>query len=268
MTFFEFRGKKIAYTYRGQGFTIVLLHGYLETKEVWSSFGDKLAENYRVISIDIPGHGASEQIQDTHSMGLMAEAVDALLANLQIEKCLMIGHSMGGYIALAYANLFAHRLLGLTLFHSSIFADSEEKKANRYRELDFIRKGKINLLINANLPKTFATQNLLRFEQKIEMMKYLAQNHSKDGICSLLQGMIERPDRQELMYFFKKPILFIFGRNDQLIPQEVAEEMLEINPFVKSEWLENSGHMGFIEEQEKSLIIISNFAKAIQIQIS
>ena len=259
MTYFEFKGKKLAYTYQGEGSTIVLLHGYLETKEVWTDFATALAKKHRVITIDIPGHGNSETLQQTHHMCLMAEAIESLLSNLQIETCVMVGHSMGGYVALCYAEYYAHRLTGFTLFHSSIYADTEEKRNNRRREIEFVMSGKKDLILNTNLPNMFADENVARFETDLERIKKHAQKHTAEGISALLRGMMERQDRQELVKNFNKPMLFIFGKKDNYIPVEAAQKMIEVNPKIKVEWLKNSGHMGFIEEFEKSLEIIIEF---------
>ena len=97
-----FKSSQIFYTDRGQGNTIVLLHGYLETNHIWDGFADELAKNFRVLSIDIPGHGKSGKISEIHTMDLMAEAVDTVIKNLEIDKVFVIGHSMGGYVTLAY----------------------------------------------------------------------------------------------------------------------------------------------------------------------
>lgn len=267
MTYFEFKGKKIAYTVQGQGFTLVFLHGYLETQAIWTDFARTLSENFRVITLDIPGHGDSEILQETHYMCLMAEAVDGLLQNLNIDKCLMIGHSMGGYVTLSYAEHYAHRLAGFVLFHSSIYSDTPEKKENRRREIELVQQGKKDLIFNTNLPKMFADKNVNTFANTITAIKKTANKHHPDGICALIRGMMKRKDQQALLRNFKKPVLFIFGEQDNYIPVATGKKMLSVNRHVKHKWLAKSGHMGFVEEFELSIQIITRFAKSVQVEI-
>lgn len=259
--YFKHNDKVISYFDKGRGKVVVLLHEYLETKEVWSSFAEKLSNNYRVIAIDIPGHGQSDVINETHSMKLMAESVNLLLNYLQVSECVMVGHSMGGYVMLAFANLYPEKLNSFVLFHSSIYSDTDEKKKNRLREIEFIKKGKLELIVNTNLPNTFTNDNLKKFSQIIENMKMQAVNNNAEGVCSILRGMMERHDRQELITNFKKPMLFIFGEKDNYIPVEVGEKMAKTNSKIQLDWLANSGHMGFVEEKEKSLRVILDFLK-------
>jgi len=254
-----FSGKRVSYTDEGSGNVVVLLHGYLETKEVWQSFSEKLAKEFRVICLDLPGHGKSELIEETHSMLLLAKVVNSLLMHLNIDKCTMVGHSMGGYVLLAFAEKFASRLNKLILFHSTVYADTEEKRDKRLREIDFIEKGKLESILKAHLPNTFATHNLNIFEREINSMKKWGTLHNAKGVCAMLRGMIERPDQQEFIKNCTKPMLFIFGCHDNFISKEVAEQMVSLNTDIKLRWLFNSGHMGFIEEESKSLKILIDF---------
>lgn len=245
--------KNISFTDIGSGIPIVLLHGYLETKEVWNEFAKELAKTNRVICIDIPGHGESENIAETHTMELLAEQIHVLLTDLFANECIMIGHSMGGYVALAYANKFGSFLQGLVLFHSSVYADNDEKKANRLREIQFIKKGKKDLIFSTNLPKMFANENVDKHSQEIAQIQKLAKTHNEQGICAVLRGMMTRKDQQEFVKNFSKPMLFIFGEKDNYIPVEAGKAMLALNSEIKSVWLKNSGHMGFVEEPSNAI---------------
>lgn len=251
--------KCIRYTDKGEGSVLILLHGYLETKEVWNSFAEKLSHDLRVITLDIPGHGKSDIMAETHTMELMAEIINGFLLDLKIETCTLVGHSMGAYIMLAFADLFPHKLNGFVLFHSSVYADTEEKKKTRLREIEFINKGKLDLIINTNLPNTFATDTLDNFSEEIERLKNKAKKHNPDGISALTRGMMERSDKQNLIKDFTKPMLFIFGEKDNYIPIDLGKKMSKLNPLITSIWLKNSGHMGFIEEEAKSFNLISKF---------
>ncbi len=166
---------------------------------------------------------------------------------------------MGGYVMLAFAHLFPQKLNRFLLFHSSVYADNNEKKKNRQREIEFIQQGRLDLIINTNLPNTFANGNLEKFSEKIEEQKLKAKANSPDGVCALLRGMMNRPDRQELIKGFEKPMLFIFGKKDNYIPIDTAEKMAKLNSKITLKWLDNSGHMGFVEEEEESLRILIGF---------
>jgi pimeloyl-ACP methyl ester carboxylesterase len=261
MNEFITNGKKLAYIERGQGFPVVLLHGYLETKEVWQDFAGYLATHYRVIIPDIPGHGGSDTLAETHSMELMAQSIQSLLQSLGIEKFTLIGHSMGGYVMLAFAQLFPEKLTGMVLFHSSVFADTDEKKKSRLLEIEQIENGHLDKIGANHLPKTFATQNWDRFQPLLGEMAKRALAHDPKGVCALIRGMMERPDRQELIRNFEKPMLFIFGKKDNFISVDAAQKMALLNSKIEIEWFVNSGHMGFLEEPDKTVKVICGFLK-------
>ena len=134
--------KVIRYTDSGKGPVVVLLHGYLESLEVWNGFSTKLSNHFRVLCFDIPGHGQSDVLHEIQTMEQLAAHIRKALLLLNINKCMMVGHSMGGYVTLMFQKLFPEMLLGFCLFHSHPFADSQEKQKNRMREMELIRDGK------------------------------------------------------------------------------------------------------------------------------
>jgi pimeloyl-ACP methyl ester carboxylesterase len=245
---------------QGQGNTIVLLHGYLETSDIWNGFANELAKNCRVIAIDIPGHGRSGKMSEIHTMNLMAEAVDAVIKSLGIDKVFIVGHSMGGYVTLAYLANYLHKVSGICLFHSTPFADSEEKKANRNREIEIIKQGKQELLFTVNPAKGFADDNLERLENKVEWAQKIAAQSPPEGIIALVEGMKIRPDRQELLKETTTPILYILGKKDNYIPFNMMYPVAKRSPKGEILVLENSGHMGFIEEEGICLEVLKSFA--------
>ena len=261
MAFYNYHQHKIKFSDEGNGPALVLIHGYLETLEVWDKLVPLLTNHFRVIRFDIPGHGESEMLDQTHSMSLMAETTNALLDHLQIESCTMVGHSMGGYVTLAFAELHPEKLKGFSLFHSSVFADNQEKKIARAHEIALLEKGKQDEVTQNHLPKTFANQNLNRFSTELAAIKQAAKKHTPQGISALIRGMMERPDQQQMVQSFQKPMLFLFGRYDNFIKPEAAGQMALLNPAIQIGWLENSGHMGMIEEPERSVEIIVRFVE-------
>ena len=163
----EFANIDIYYQDFGKGTPVVLLHGYLESGEIWEAFAKELSKQYRIILIDLPGHGDSGSAGEIHSMDFMADSVARVLDRLHLETCFMIGHSMGGYVALAFLETYPYKLGGLVLFHSHPLADSMETKANREREIKLVRDGRKDLIFNTNIPKAFAVGNLNKFRKEV-----------------------------------------------------------------------------------------------------
>ena len=256
---FEIDNKKISYVDEGEGSVIVLLHGYLETKEVWGVFAEKLSKLNRVISIDIPGHGHSDIVAATHTMELLAERINTLLDFLKIDKCTMVGHSMGGYVMLAFADIFGEKLSKMVLFHSSIYADSEDKRKSRLNDVVEIEGGNLESIVRFSIPNTFAKDNVDIFSQNIEDIKSTALMLNPEGVCAVLKGMAQRTVKQSVVSSFGKPMLFIFGAKDNFIPLDIGIDMAQSNNNIELCVLKESGHMGFIEEEEESFMNVVNF---------
>lgn len=257
----NFKNAIVRYKQEGSGAAVVLLHGYLESLDIWNKFSDQLSGKFSVISIDLPGHGQSGILSDTHTMELMAEAVEAVLNKLQIDKCVLIGHSMGGYVTMAFAGLFNERLYGYSLFHSTPFADNQEKKQNRDREIDLVNQGKKDLIFKTNVPKAFADDNHEILKSEIERAIEIAYNTPDEGMKAVLEGMKLRFDRHEEFTNSKIPLLLILGKKDNYISFDVIKE--KITPGKNGEIfvLQNSGHMGFIEEPVKSFAAVTAFVE-------
>lgn len=253
--------KKVSYTDQGDGKTIVLLHGYLESLEIWGAFANQLAKNYRVICFDIPGHGESETISEQHSMETLAESLSAALQKLNINKSFMIGHSMGGYVTLMFHKLFPEKLIGFSLFHSHPFADSEETKKKRKREISLVQDGKKDLIAKVNIPNAFADENLEKFKKSVEKATQIALKTPADGIIANLHAMMNRPDLSESLRKTEIPFLYIVGTKDNYISFKDVASAVKMPLNSKFCVLEKSGHMGFFEEKNLSLHFIENFLK-------
>jgi pimeloyl-ACP methyl ester carboxylesterase len=240
---------------------VVLLHGYLENMLVWEEFVPLLYKDVRVITLDIPGHGISEVKGELHSMDYLADTLAAALAKLNIKSATIVGHSMGGYMALAFAERHPEQTDGIVLLHSTPYADSEEKKHNRQREIALIRSGKKELLARTAPEAGFAPDNRNRFRTEIEDLQQTIYLTEDAGIIALLNGMMERKSQSEMLHTLSNPILFILGRKDGYITPEIAEKMAAEHPEAKVVWLENSGHMGFIEEAKECAKALLEFVK-------
>ena len=238
---------------------VVLLHGYLESMLVWEDFIPFLYKEVRVVTLDLPGHGISVVAGEEHPMEFLADTVADGLRELGIERCTLVGHSMGGYAAEAFAERHSDMLQGLILFHSTPNADTEQKKADRLREIELIRADKKELLASQFAPKGFAEENRRRLRDRIGQLEELTAATDDDGIVALLRGMIERRDMNDMLHALQVPQLFIFGRMDGFISVETAERLAAAHPQAEVAWLEHSGHMGFWEEPEASERIIRSF---------
>ncbi|MBQ7787636.1 MAG: alpha/beta hydrolase [Alistipes sp.] len=229
---------------------VVLLHGYLESMYVWDDFAPLLTPSVRVITVDIPGHGISEVKGEVHTMEMVADVLHQMLKSLEIERVTMVGHSMGGYVALAFCARYPEQLDGLVLLSSTPNPDTEAKRENRRREIALVRAGKKDALARVAPEAGFAEQNRRRLRSYIDDLTECVHITEDDGIVALLGGMMERADQNEMLRKSTVPQLFILGKKDGYIPVEVAEEIVANHPQAQVAWLEESGHMGFIEEPE------------------
>jgi pimeloyl-ACP methyl ester carboxylesterase len=254
-----FRNGRIHYSDSGTGPVIVLLHGYLESSESWNGFEEKLALAFRVISMDLPGHGLSDCFGETHSMEFMASVVKELLDNLGIKKSFLTGHSLGGYVTLAFLELFPDYLSGYCLFHSQPFADSTETLEKRTREIAIVKAGKKHLMYPGNVMRMFAPSNLEMYSEALQRLKTIASKIPGEGIISVLKGMMCRPTRLNIMEEGKVPCLWILGSMDNYIPYDIILTKVNLPANARVVILNNSGHLGFIEEEDLSIRLISDF---------
>ncbi len=258
-----FNGRRINYSVTGTGVPVVLLHGYLESSAVWNGFMQKLSAEFRVIAIDLPGHGLSDTYGETHSMEFMAAVVKEVLDSLCINKVFMAGHSLGGYVTLAYAELFPDSLSGYCLFHSQPFQDTPEAIEKRQREIALVRAGKKDLVYLANVKRMFAATNLELFSEPVSRSVEIASEIPAEGIIAVLNGMITRPSRLQIMEESSLPCLWILGSMDNYIPLDDIRTKVKLSSGTKLVILNNSGHMGFIEEEDLSVSVISDFIQSI-----
>lgn len=260
----KFKKIDLVYSDQGEGNCLVLLHGYLESRKVWESFTGRFPAGFRFIVPDLPGHGASGSWGKVHPMDELAMAVKAILDAEGIKKVFLAGHSMGGYVTMAFAHLFPEYLSAYALVHSTPFADSEEKKENRKREISLVLCGKKRQIVQVNIPKAFAAENLQKMSKQVELLKNMAMRSPDEGMVALLNGMMERPDRSATLKDPKLPLLLVGGMNDNYIPVEVFDQLVAMAPHARVLRLENSGHQGFMEEAEPLITAITAFLSSIK----
>lgn len=261
MEYLNYKNTKINYEVYGkrENPAVLLLHGYLESLKIWEHFVPLLSDQYFVVAMDIPGHGKSGIFSIVHRMDDLAEAAFHVLQNIGVTRAHVIGHSMGGYVALAFRESHYSVMRSCVLFHSTCLSDTPEKRMNRTREIELVREGKKDLIVKVNIPRAFADDNLEDLSGKVKWAQEIAMENADEGIISLLNGMKERPDRSALLKDDIIPYLLIAGKKDNYIPFEAARCIPNLGSNISFSVLENSGHMGFVEEPDRSAQILKEF---------
>lgn len=256
----KFKNGNIQFSDTGKGRVVVLLHGFLGAHEIWEQTISNLSKSYRVIAIDLPGHGSSDNFGYVHTMDLLAKSVKAVLDHLHLKKYVLIGHSMGGYAALAFADLFPDNIKGICLYHSSAYADSEEKKRDRTRSIKVV-KANHRIYTTEVIRNLFASKNLKYLKKELSFASKIAGKTKKQGIIAALEGMKDRPDRSVILGLVEYPIMMVIGQHDNVLPaQQLLEQSQKIQkPHVL--YLEHDGHMGFLESPKKSNKALRQFIR-------
>jgi pimeloyl-ACP methyl ester carboxylesterase len=257
-----FNGKKIAYSDEGKGKTLVFLHGFTESGKIWKAFTKALEHDFRVIVIDLPGHGKSERLGEIHTMELQAEVVFQVLRVCKVKKCIIIGHSMGGYVTLAFAGKYPQMLKGFCLFHSHIFADSPVDRENRDRTIRLVEENKFSF-VTQFIRGLFPEEVQEKFKKEIDQLIKRAGKMEKEGIIASIEGMKARFDQTLLLKTTGLPVLFILGQKDSKAPVTRFWEMISLPAHSESLILRETGHMGFIEERDLTLNAIRAFARKV-----
>ncbi|MDE3214260.1 MAG: alpha/beta hydrolase [Bacteroidota bacterium] len=255
MSIVQIMGRKVFYATAGKGKPVILLHGFGEDHRFWDGMVPLLQEECRLILPDIPGSGQSELLEGSPGMKEYAEVVQAIAAHegLGHEQpfCLM-GHSMGGYIALAFAELYPDLLSGLGLVHSSAYADDEEKKGVRQRAIEFIGKNGAQPFLKSSIPNLFASQTVEQRPWLIDKAVEFSRDISPEALIQYYQAMMKRPDRTQVLQSFKKPVLFLIGKFDKAVSLEISLKQCHIPRISYIRILESSGHMGIWEEETEA----------------
>jgi pimeloyl-ACP methyl ester carboxylesterase len=257
----EFRQGKIRYSDSGKGRVVVFLHGFLESLEMWQYY-NHLPKYVRKICIDLPGHGKSENFGYFHSMELMAESVRAVLKKERIRRVIIVGHSMGGYVGLAFAELYPDIVKGLMLYFSSASADNEEKKENRNRAIELVEQNRQSFVRNS-IPLLFAEHNRKKYQKSISTLIKRANEMGVQNIIAAIGGMRDRSDREIVIKFAPFPVAFVLGDLDPVLPVEQVKKQALLPENSRMTILEKTGHMGFIENKKESFLAVKSFVNEI-----
>lgn len=261
--YLHYKGIEIVYTVhrkKSGAKNVVLLHGFLERKEIWDNYTQELIHHFNVISIDLLGHGETPCLGYIHTMNDMANMVYAVLKHEKFRKSFLVGHSMGGYVSLAFGEMFPDNTSGICLFNSTAKEDSEIKKEDRLRAIKVVKKNH-ELFIKEAIPNLFADKNAPEFQTSIQQTVQLALSTPKQGIIAALEGMRVRDNKEIILKFAPYPIHFIIGKLDKIVPYESVLEQAQLNPNSKYYLSENGGHLCFLEDAQNALNALIEFVK-------
>ncbi len=247
----------LAYEEHGEGTPVILAHGFPLNRSIWYPIIPNLSPKARLVIPDLRGHGQSPVPDGIYSMRLMAEDLRALMDQLNIEKAVLAGHSMGGYVSLAFARAYPNRLAGLALVATQAAADSPERRAGREKMVDEVRRKGIKAVAESMAPALTCREDLVGAVHKIIM------GMNPKGVKNILKGMAERPNAQEWLSGITVPAVVIAGTEDKLIPLERPKIMAQL---LGRAWLvevSGAGHLPMMEQPDAVSDAILQLIKSI-----
>jgi len=255
---FIYKNTELSYSVFGKGKTVMLVHGFAEDGRIWDNLIEKFNGEYEFIIPDIPGSGGSSII-DKPEVGLedYADCIHAIIKEEEAEDLTMIGHSMGGYIALAFTERFPALVNRLGLFHSSPFADDEAKIETRRKGIRFIKEHGSLAFLKTMIPSLFADQAIS--EEYITLLLSRANSFDPKALVQYYEAMIVRPDRSQVLKNFSKPVLIIAGKYDKAVPMDASLRQTIMPSLAYLHILRNTAHMGMLEETLESNRILGYF---------
>jgi pimeloyl-ACP methyl ester carboxylesterase len=247
-----------AYTIGGEGPNVILLHGLCESKKVWQNHAKLLSSEYRVLVPDLPGYGDSQPFSDgDFSLERMQKAVFAIADAEQFDRFSIVGHSMGGYTALAMLETQIKRIKGLSLFHSTSHADSDEKKKGRDKSIKVLQQNR-DLFFREVFKNLFNSEKLTEYMPLVLAMYQDSAQIETETVTGTLLALRDRKDRFDLLNNFYGHISYFIGEKDNVLPvDDLVEEAEKL--VVEFYVSEDSGHMGFYEVPDEVTEYLFNF---------
>jgi pimeloyl-ACP methyl ester carboxylesterase len=247
---------KLFFKAEGEGRPLILIHGFCETSELWQGFSSELAKSYRVYSVDLPGFGQSPLPASSFTIDDIGAYILEWIKDQKISNPLLIGHSLGGYVALAVGAQVPEMIAGIVLFHSTAFPDSEEKKTNRNKSIEFVRKHGVDLFIDNFVPGLFYDKK----DSKIPLVDKMARQTKLGTLINYSTAMRDRPSRINFLKEFAKPFLALGGQHDTIVTPEATLQHGSLSPYSQAHLLPLSAHIGMLEQTDLSLERIKEFA--------
>ena len=280
----NYSNSTIHYKITGAGLPVVLIHGFAEDSRIWDNQVAFLKNDYNLIIPDLPGSGGSAPLSEGEGLGVRsiedyAECIKQILDAEKISRCIMIGHSMGGYITLAFAEKFPEALISFGLFHSSAYADDAAKVETRKKAIAFIEKNGASAFLQTSIPGLFYDQGnseqpdaliegapssrqateVARRPERIAELLERGKAFSPKTLIQYYEAMIARPDRTEVLIKAPCPVLFILGEHDKAVPFKQGLEQSHLPDQSYVYILRDSAHMGMLEESGKANQILAYF---------
>ncbi len=252
----KYKGIRINYNDEGTGSVIVLLHGFLESIHMWDDLAAELCNDYRIIRIDLLGHGETGCIGYIHTMEDMADAVYTVLNHLNVGKASFIGHSMGGYVALELAKKVPQLFKSLCLMNSTFESDDEERKVIRTRANKMVQANFENM-VRLSFANLFTPKSRVLFKDAFEHALQLALQTPLQGYIAAQEGMKIRQDHFELYSQLKSRKLIIIGKKDPVVNGDAIISKIENTDIDYVEFSE--GHMSHIENKSELSYNIKHF---------
>jgi len=240
---------------RGKGPSVVLIHGFPLNAMIWEPISELLIKDFTVITLDLPGFGSSPELPSGFSIDDVAKKVLDSLGTHGIVSATFLGHSLGGYVALAIAALRPNAVERLILLHSTAYADTPVKKESRNKVIKFIGEHGVTEFTSNFVSPLFARPD----DNEIAEMRDIALSASASSVTGYTQAMRDRPDRSDLLKNLDKPVLVIGGENDSVINLESLRKLVSISANIQLQMLAGTGHMGMIESPSETAQAIRNF---------
>jgi pimeloyl-ACP methyl ester carboxylesterase len=246
---------------KGQGHPLIFLHGFCESGEMWHYLADSLSTQYRVICPDLPGFGSSPITHPITCLEDVAEQLEEWMDALQIQNPIVMGHSLGGYVALALLERMGDRIKAIGLLHSTAFADDLEKKEMRNRVLIFLNKHGAAKFVISFVPQLFPEHRRDELADAMALAIEDGQRSSLEGLLAYTVAMRDRKDRLAVLQQFLGPKLLLAGTLDGSVKIESSHAQQEA--FTHYIELEGVGHLGMVEEKEKTLVVVQDFVREV-----
>lgn len=254
----------------GKGKPVLLIHGFAEDGTVWDALIPKLSVSYRLLIPDLPGSGRSSLSfveKQPPSMETLADSIRQIVTSEKLEGLdsapVLIGHSMGGYISLAYAEKYPMQWKALILFHSTAYADNDARKEARKKSLSFVKANGAQAFLKTTIPSFFSASFLENYPEKVDLHVQKNSHLRGDSLSWYYEAMIRRPDLTKLIKTCSQPIGFILGKEDKLIPPEQILTQAALPRISFHQILHHSGHMGMIEEPETVIAFLEKFLQEV-----
>ena len=258
-----FRDHELVYEIRGEGTAVMLVHGFTEDRRIWDPLLAGIENKYKWIIPDIPGSGDSPHNSSLKHISDFAEFIVAVMENEKIQELVLIGHSMGGYISLAFAEKYPEKIRALGLFHSSAYPDSEEKKESRDKNIRFIQNHDPSIFVEQSIPGLFSDSFKAEHPEEIRKLIDLYANFKRESLVQYLDAMKNRPATTGVLVSITKPVLFIMGEEDKAVPIKDSLELCHLPRISYIHILTRTAHRGMIENTSLCNSFVDRFLSAI-----